>query len=91
MPHLVNEAFKEIGQNKINWPNYDKNLIIEDILIFVIQINGKKRGTFEIRTNTSEREILNKIHQDDKLKKYLNGKEMKKKIFIPNKLINIII
>ena len=91
LPHLVNEAFKEMGEDKISWPNYDKNLIIEDIITFVIQINGKKRGTFEIKTNSSEKEILNKINQDDKLKKYLNEKEIKKKIFVPNRLINIII
>ena len=91
LPHLVNEAFKEMGVDKINWPNYDKNLIIEDIITFVIQINGKKRGTFEIKINSSEKEILNKINQDDKLKKYLNEKEIKKKIFVPNRLINIIV
>ena len=91
LPHLVNEAFKELGESKISWPNYDESLIIEDIITFVIQINGKKRGTFEVKTNSSENEILNKINQDDKLKKYLNEKEIKKKIFVPNRLINIII
>ena len=91
MPHLTNEAFKEIGGDKISWPNYDENLIIEDIITFVIQINGKKRGTLEVKMNVLEEEILKKINQDKKLKKYLNEKEIKKKIFIPNKLMNIII
>ena len=91
VPHLTNEAFKEIGGNKISWPNYDENLIIEDIITFVIQINGKKRGTLEVKMNVLEEEILKKINQDEKLKKYLNEKEIKKKIFIPNKLMNIII
>ena len=91
IPHLTNEAFKEIGRDKISWPNYDENLIIEDIITFVIQINGKKRGTLEVKMNVLEEEILKKINQDEKLKKYLNEKEIKKKIFIPNKLMNIII
>ena len=91
IPHLTNEAFKEIGRDKISWPNYDENLIIEDIITFVIQINGKKRGTLEVNMNVLEEEILKKINQDKKLKKYLNEKEIKKKIFIPNKLMNIII
>ena len=91
IPHLTNEAFKEIGGDKISWPNYDENLIIEDIITFVIQINGKKRGTLEVKMNVLEEEILKKINQDKKLKKYLNEKEIKKKIFIPNKLMNIII
>ena len=91
VPHLANEAFKEIGVNKISWPNYDENLIIEDIITFVIQINGKKRGTLAVKINVSEVEILKMINQDEILKKYLNEKEIKKKIFIPNKLMNIII
>ncbi|WP_435114042.1 leucine--tRNA ligase [Candidatus Pelagibacter bacterium nBUS_36] len=91
VPHLANEAFKEIGVNKISWPNYDENLIIEDIITFVIQINGKKRGTLAVKMNVSEVEILKMINQDEILKKYLNEKEIKKKIFIPNKLMNIII
>ena len=51
----------------------------------------KKEEHLKLEQILLKDEILNKIHQDDKLKKYLNGKEMKKKIFIPNKLINIII
>lgn len=92
IPHFSNEALEKINQNEqIFWPTYDESLLIEKVIPFVIQINGKKRGIFEIKTNSSEKEILNKINQDDKLKKYLNEKEIKKKIFVPNRLINIII
>ena len=63
----------------------------EDTKPFVIQINGKKRGLIEIKTDQSEKEILNLIYQDNNLNKYLNDKEIKKKVFVPNKLMNIII
>ena len=92
IPHFASETIKAIGsENEINWPNYEESLTVETIIPFVIQINGKKRDLIEIEPNQSEENILKKINQNDKLKKYLDGKNPRKKIFIPNKLINIII
>ena len=92
IPHLVNEALKTINDGgEITWPNYEESFIIEDITSFVIQINGKKRGLIEVKMNQSKEEILKKIKQNEKIKKYFLNKEFKKIIFVPNKLINIII
>ena len=92
IPHFSNEALKNINcLDKVSWPNYDEKLLKEDTKPFVIQINGKKRGLIEIKTDQSEKEILNLIYQDNNLNKYLNDKEIKKKVFVPNKLMNIII
>ena len=92
IPHFSSEALKNINcLDNLNWPDYNEDLLIEDTKPFVIQINGKKRGLIEIKMGQSEKEILNLIYQDNNLKKYLNDKEIKKRIFIPNKLINIII
>ena len=92
IPHFSSEALKNINcLDNLNWPDYNEDLLIEDTKPFVIQINGKKRGLIEIKMGQSEKEILNLIYQDNNLKKYLNDKEIKKKIFVPNKLINIII
>ena len=92
IPHLANEALKVMNDDKkIIWPSYEESLIVEETIPFVIQINGKKRGLIEVEMNDSEEKILTKIYQDNKIKKYLVDKDFKKKIFIPNKLINIII
>ena len=92
IPHMANEALKTIiDEKKITWPSYEESLIIEETIPFVIQINGKKRGLIETEMNLSEEEILKKIKEDEKIKKYIFNKEFKKKIFVPNKLINIII
>jgi len=89
--HSEDNSWDLLYNEKLDWPTYDEKLLIEKIIPFVIQINGKKRGTLEVNMNVLEEEILKKINQDKKLKKYLNEKEIKKKIFIPNKLMNIII
>ena len=57
----------------------------------VIQINGKTREIIEMKRDSDEEIIENKIYQNEKLKKYVKDLKINKKIFIPNKLINIII
>ncbi len=92
IPHFASEALKNINcLNELNWPSFDERLLKEDTKPFVIQINGKKRGLIEIKLDQSEKEILKLINQDNNLNKYIKEKEIKKKIFVPNKLMNIIV
>ena len=57
----------------------------------VIQINGKKRGLISTKPNLDEEEIMQLVNRDEKIAKYVIGNDIKKKIYIKNKLINIII
>jgi leucyl-tRNA synthetase len=92
IPHFAYEALEKINQNeKLDWPTYDEKLLIEKIISFVIQINGKKRGLIETNRDITETELMTIIMNDQNLNKYLENKNIKKKIFIKNKLINIII
>ena len=91
IPHFSNECLKLIGEKNFKWPSYDEKDIKEDIINFVIQINGKKRSLLSIKPDISEEDLMKIINKDEKLLKHLNGKEIKRKIFIKNKLINIII
>ena len=68
-----------------------KEYLIEKSINFVVQINGKKRDVVNIPKDTDEEEMIKKIRNDQKLSKYLDGKEIKKTIFISNKLINLIL
>ena len=91
-PHLSSECLKIINQNdKIQWPTYDKNILVENSISFVIQINGKKRGLIITGRNTSEEMLLKLVHKDEKLNKYLVNNQIKNKIFVKDKLLNIII
>ena len=64
---------------------------MQEKINFVIQINGKKRGLITTNRDTSEGDLMKLINNNDELKKYIENQQFKKKIFIPNKLINIII
>ena len=92
IPHFSLECLKKIDEKSIPlWPDYDEKLLIENIIPFVIQINGKKRHVFEVERNLSEDKILEIIFQSENIKKFLIDKEIKKKIFVVNRLINIIV
>jgi leucyl-tRNA synthetase len=57
----------------------------------VIQINGKKRGLIETKSETSEKELFEKILKDKSIIKYIENQKIQKKIFVPNKLLNLIV
>lgn len=94
IPHFANECLslleKKGFKNKIEWPKINKNILSNEKLNFVVQFNGKTRGILNINKNCNEEEILSLIKKEEKLDKYLNGTQIKKRIFIQNKLINII-
>jgi len=93
LPHFSNECLKLINQStsSIKWPEINKKLIEEQILNYVIQIGGKKRGIIQAEKNISEKDLINLVQNNNELKKYFVDKTIKKKIFIPNRLLNIIV
>ena len=92
IPHFANECIELLeDKSAITWPNINKKLLIEENINFVIQINGKKRGLIKANRNISENEILKLIKDNAEINKYIKNQELKKKIFVPNKLINIIV
>ncbi|MDC1353226.1 leucine--tRNA ligase [Pelagibacteraceae bacterium] len=91
IPHFSSECLSNIDQKDIKWPIATGDLLIDDKINFVIQINGKKRGLVTVDRNIKQDKLIEKIKLDNNLNKYLKNKEIKKEIFIENKLINIII
>ena len=91
IPHFASESLKLLNIDSVKWPEYDEKLLIEQIIPFVIQINGKTRGVIELNRNVLKEEVIKKIKEQKNLNKYLENKEIKKNIFIPNKLINLIL
>ena len=91
IPHLANECLKRINYNVIEWPEYDETLLVEDIIPYVIQVNGKKRAIIEAKRDILDEELFEIVQQNKNLKKYFSEKEIKKRIFVPNRLINIIV
>ena len=92
IPHFSNECLNLLGtKEEVKWPKYDGSIIEEDFVNIVIQINGKKRGLITTKKDIEENEVLENIKREKNIMKYLKNLEIKKKIYIPNKLINIII
>ena len=91
IPHFSNECLNTINENQINWPKISKKDLIEEDINFVVQINGKKRAILKAKRDVVEKEILEIIKTNLEIEKFLKDQTIKKSIFIPNRLINIIL
>ena len=92
IPHFVSECMEQLN-NKIepNWPIIEKKYLTSKSCNIVIQINGKKREIIKVKNGITEKELISEIEKNVKIKQFLEGKKIIKKIFIPNRLINLII
>jgi leucyl-tRNA synthetase len=91
IPHFSSECMEMINiKDKILWPTVNDKFLLENKIKFVIQFNGKTRKVIETKKDINEDSLLDEIEKDKKLNQYLDNKKIQKKIFIPNKLINII-
>ena len=91
LPHFANECLNIIESKNFKWPEYDVSMLKDDTINVVIQINGKKRGLVQTEPNITEEKLFEIIKNDEKITKYINQKNIKKKIYIKDKLLNIII
>ncbi|MFA5075838.1 MAG: leucine--tRNA ligase [Patescibacteria group bacterium] len=94
-PHLAEELWQTLGHQKSifcqSWPKYDPELVKEEEITLVIQINGKMRTNIQVKADISETEAKELVLVDTKVKSYLTGKEIVKVIFVPGRLINIVV
>ena len=91
IPHFSNECLNTINEDQIKWPKVSKGDLIEENINFVVQINGKKRAILKVKRDMLEKEILETIKLNQEIEKFINNQIIKKSIFVPNRLINIII
>ena len=94
-PHLSQHLWWELGKDTpiIDhiWPEADPGLLIEETVEIAVQINGKLRATVNLDPNADQKTFENKALADINVQKYLEDKEIKKIIFVPGRLINIVI
>ena len=92
IPHFANECLSELNvENNISWPEADKKYLKEDKIEIVIQINGKKRFTIQVNTDSTEKEIYDKVIKEEYFIKNYGAMGIKKTIFVKNRLMNLII
>jgi len=94
-PHLSEEIWEKLGHNKTlayeEWPSFDPQLVIDNTFEIVFAVNGKKRSTKMVPVDISEEDAINEALADTNVKRNIEGKEIVKKIYVPNKLVNIVI
>ncbi|HEY4521599.1 MAG TPA: class I tRNA ligase family protein [Candidatus Paceibacterota bacterium] len=94
-PHLAEERWQQLGHKKSihleKWPEYNPKLIEDETLEFIVQINGKVRDKFEINKNVSQKDVETLVFSREKIKIALSGKVPQKIIFVPKRLINLVV
>lgn len=96
-PHIAEELWQRLGHDQTlayePWPEYDEELIKENTVEIVLQINGKVRGTIQVsREEAGNREVLEKrAFESETIQKRIAGKEIKKVIAVPNRLVNVVV
>jgi len=88
-PHLAHECCEKINKN-FYWPKYDPKLLKEENCTIVIQVDGRKRGTLEMPTNSKETMVIKKSKEIDNVLKHIQNTTIIKNIYIKNKLVNFI-
>jgi len=76
---------------KSTWPVYDEKLIKDEIVNLVVQVNGKLRATIFVPTEITQDEAVKLAQENENVKKYLIDKEVAKIIFVPGKLLNMVV
>ncbi len=94
-PHLAEELWNVSGFKGLccqqKWPKYEPKLIEEEKILLIVQINGKVRDKITANAGLSQKEAEKIVLKSDKIKQLLEDKEIKKIVFVPNKLVNIVI
>ena len=89
VPHLAHECLEQLGEKNINiWPVVDGRLSLDDKIKIAIQIDGKTREIIEVKKDLDEKDIVNKSKQIIKINALLEKNEIKKIIFVKNRIIN---
>ena len=96
MPHLAEECWSQIGNSKSiieeNWPKIELKLLTENECTLVIQINGKKRADIKVEVGSNEDTVYEKAINLQNIKNYIQNENLiKKKIFIQDRVLNIVI
>ena len=91
IPHFSSECLGKLDDEKLEWPKFDLSLVKKENVNIVVQVNGKKRGIINTLPEILEDDLLKLISKDQSIMKYIDMNIIKRKIYIRNKLINIII
>ena len=94
-PHIAEELWHEMGNKNLivesQWPEFDSEALKKDEFNIVIQVNGKLRGQIEVPASSTQEEIKEMALNEEKIQKFIEGKNIIKTIYVPKKLVNIVV
>jgi len=94
-PHFAEEVWESLGEQDSvllqSWPSYDESALASDTLAIVVQVNGKLRSNISVPAAAEEAAIKAAALADEKVKVHLDGKQIVKTIYVPGKLVNIVV
>ena len=93
-PHLGEELWEHLGnQGSIvdaGWPEYDETKLVKDSVKIIFQVNGKYRGDAELPNGHSKDEAIAAAKASERVQSFIDGKTIKKEIYVPGKIVNIV-
>ncbi len=94
-PHISEELWHQMGHktsiHTSDWPAFDETYLASDSITVVVQVNGKVRATLTLPTDSDEVAVTKAAKADENVLKHLDGKEVKKTIYVPGKLVNFVV
>ncbi|MEW5766023.1 MAG: leucine--tRNA ligase [bacterium] len=94
-PHLAEDLWERIGHRpsvlQQPWPQFDPAVIVEEEILIIVQVKGKLRGKIKVRADASEEEIKAAALADENVARFISGQEIRKLIYVPKKIVNIVV
>ena len=94
-PHIAEECWGLLGHpnsiSGIHWPTYDEQFCIETQITIAVQVSGKVRSTIDVEASSTEAQVLESAMKQTSVKKYTDGVAIKKVVYIPGKILNIVV
>jgi leucyl-tRNA synthetase len=94
-PHFAEELWQRTGHEPsiffAKWPKWDESYTTADTVTVAVQINGKLRGTILVKAEAPEESVLEAATNDPAITKYLDGKQIRKKVYVRNRILNLVV
>src|SRR5829696_3442806 len=93
-PHISEELWSRLGHERLwdePWPQADPALLERETFELVIQVNGRVRDRVEVSSDMSEEELIAQARASARVQEFLDGKEIRKEIVVPGKLVNLVV
>ncbi len=94
-PHIAEELWERFGHPtsvfEARWPGYDERVATADDVTVVVQVNGKVRGRLDVRRGLSEREVVELALRDETVRKFVDGKPVRKVVYVADRLVNLVV